>query len=279
MSSSRNGAVLAGILIRMALATPMPAHGIQELTGEPVHLRVLQAAFPSARVSRSTAAPFDMSIKPDCCKEFPLDDTLKNERPYEVVAPASKFEEDPASDVAEPEKGLSNRRVVRLKVYEVHRQNGGASFLVSILNYGFLGAHPPNCCQSIGLVLLLPVSGDRVLDRFDEMPHAFRMFTSIRFLDVDGSGMEKLLISTDYSSPGEVGITFRVLDVFRERIHLLLDIPLASSWPQKYVLTLNESETIAAYGKHFHFAKKTYAEKGFALNPPAVTHVSYLVKQ
>lgn len=273
------GVVLAWIGLTFVLAAPVPANGIQELTGEQVHLRVLHAAFPNATIPRSTAAPFDMSIKPECCKEFPFDDALKNERPYEVVAPASRFEEDPASDVAEPEKGLSNRRLVRLKIYEVHGKSGGAAFLVSILNYRFLGANPPDCCQSIGRVLVLPLSGDRVLDSFDEMPHAFRMFTSIRFLDVDGSGMEKLLISTDYSSPGEVGITFMVLDLFHERTRLLLDIPLASSWPEKYLLTLNDSETISAHGKQFLFAKRVFTEGGGALTPPAMTHVSYSVKQ
>ncbi len=112
------------ILIALLVVASVPGRSAQLLTSERLRLRVLQTAFPRARISRSTGPLEDLSLNLECCKELPLRDAFREEHLYEIVAPATKAEQDPASDVAEPEHPLSTRRLVRLQVYRRHSQNG-----------------------------------------------------------------------------------------------------------------------------------------------------------
>ena len=219
---------------------------------------MLRTVFPGATISLSTGPLEDLSLNLECCKELPLNDAFKNEHLYEIVAPATKTEEDQASDVAEPEKPLSTKRLVRLQVYQQRFQDGRDPFLVAIVNYWFRPANPPNCCQSIGKVLLLSANSDRVVDSFENMPHAFRMFTSVEFIDVDNSGIEKLFLAADYSSPGEVGINLKVFDLFGLKIQPVLEIGSASSWPEEFVLAFDRKKTMVAKGRRFWFTKTVY---------------------
>ena len=70
-----------------------------------------------------------MAIQPECCKEFPLEDALKNELSYEAVAPVCKFEENPVQQATRPTQGFM-RSTDKMAVHP----------WVSILNYGFPGA-------------------------------------------------------------------------------------------------------------------------------------------
>jgi len=257
------------------VASSIPAHSAELLTNEGIRLRVLQTVFPGAAISVSTGPLEDLSLKLDCCKELPLNDAFKDEHLYEIVAPATKAEEDPAGDVAEPEKPLSTTRLVRLQVYRQRSQDGREPLLVAIVNYWFRPANPPNCCQAIGKVLLLSANGDRLLDSFDNMPNAFTMFTSITFLDIDGGGLEKLFLAADYSSPGEVGINLKVFDVSGLKIRPLLAIASASSWREKSVLAFDQQETMAAKGKRFWFTKTVYDRNGTELQQPVITNISF----
>jgi len=135
--------------------------------------------------------------------------------------------------------------------------------------------NPPNCCQAIGRVLLLSANGERVVDSFDAMPHAFRMFTSVEFVDVGDSGMEKLFLAADYSSPGEIGINLKVFDVSGLKIRPVLEIGSASSWPEEYSLTFDQKETMAAKGKRFWFTKTVYAITEPNFSKPVITKISF----
>jgi len=265
------------ILMAFLAVASVPARSAELLTNQAIRLRVLQTTFPGATISRSTGPLEDLSLNLDCCKELPLNDAFKDDHLYEIVAPPTKAEADPASDVTEPEKPLSTKRLVRLQVYRQGSQDGHKPLLVAIVNYWFRPANPPNCCQAIGKVLLLSAHGDRVLDSFDNMPNAFTMFTSIKFLDVDNSGIEKLFLAADYSSPGDVGINLKVFDVSGLKIRPVLEIGSASSWPEKYSLTFDQMETVAAKGKRFWFTKIVYGPNGTELLKPVISKVSFSV--
>jgi hypothetical protein len=68
-------------------------------------------------------------------------------------------------------------------------------------------------------VLLVSNAADHIFDKFDKMPYAFSEFTSIRFLDVNGSGVEKLMIGADFSFLGPaVGVDSAVFDLADHRL-------------------------------------------------------------
>jgi len=123
------------LLMALLVVASIPARSAELQTNEGIKLRVLRTAFPGATISRSTSPLEDLSLKLECCKELPLNDAFKDEHLYEIVAPATKAEEDPASDVNEPEKPLSTKRLVRLQVYRLRSQDAGDPLFVAIVNY------------------------------------------------------------------------------------------------------------------------------------------------
>jgi len=157
----------------------------------------------------------------------------------------------------------------------------GGQLLVAVLIYLFSMANPPHCCRAIGKVLLLSATGDRILDVLDKVPYAFTMFTSVRFLQVDETGSEKLMIGADFAYVATIGVSSAVLDVLGQKLTPLISattmIQNEGEEPDVHTLTLDERQTLAAKGKRYYFVKKAYVDKGKVLRTPVTSNESYPV--
>jgi len=258
------------------------ASGAELVTDHDTRLRVLSLVFPNARISDAA--------KPKDDQPFSVTDPLEHlvislksgfEHYYEVVGPVAKEEEEPASDITDLNKGFSDKRQVRMEVYRWKAPKGGEAVLVAVLDYLFMGANPARCCRAIGKVFLLSSAADRLLDSFDKMPYAFTTFTSVQFIDLDGSGAEKLLISADTSGAAYLGVKSALFDLAKRRLTLLVSLDTLVFYEAElekvaiHTLTLDERQTIRSKGKRIFFVKETFAAKGKLFSKPLKSRVSF----
>jgi len=128
---------------------------------------------------------------------------------------------------------------------------------------------------------LLSNTADRILDAFDKVPNEFTMFTAVKFLDVDGTGAEKLMIGADTAGAGFIGVDSAVFDVSKQKLTPLLSVATMVLYKAEienidiHTLTLDERQTIRSGGKRFVFIKKTFAEKRKISSKPLTRRVSF----
>ncbi len=103
-----------------------------------------------------------------------------------------------------------------MELYSWKSSGADENLLIAVLGYSYATANPARCRRALAKVLLLSNAADRILDSFDKMPNAFTMFTSIKFLDVDGSGAEKMMIGADTAGAGFIGVNSGVFGVSSE---------------------------------------------------------------
>jgi hypothetical protein len=255
------------------------------VTDEAIRLRVLHLAFPNARISVLPVQPDEKpySVTDPLGRVIALvKNGLQCDHEYDVVGPLAKNEEQLASDITHPEHSASDKRQLRMQLYH-WRVEDGEPLLVAVLSYSFPDANPPRCCRAEGRILLLSSTADRILSALDKVPYAFTMFTSIRFLDVQGTGAEQMMIAADFSGVGTIGIDSVVFIVSDERLKPLISLTtmLLSETDTEnldiHTLTLDDHQTLLAQGKRFVFTKKKYAEKGKIFRKPVTSKVSYPV--
>jgi hypothetical protein len=170
-----------------------------------------------------------------------------------------------------------------MQVYRRKPTREGEAILVAVLSYSFPDANPARCCRAIGKVLLISNTEDRLLDKFDKVPCAFTMFTSVRFLDIDGSGAEKLMVDADTSGVASIGVSSAVFDLSNYNLNSILSIDTMVFYEADledldiHTLALDERQTVHSQGRWFFFVKKTFAEKAKLFAKPHSTSVSYSV--
>jgi len=202
-------------------------------------------------------------------------DGIRPDHEYDIVGPLAKSEQLAASDIRGSNRPPSDKRQVEMQLN--HWRTAEGEFLVAVLRYSILGANPPRCCLSIGQVLLLSNRGDRILDVFEKAPHAFTTFTSVRFIRVDNTNAERLMISADFSGAGTTGISSIVFDVSHQKLMPLIAVTTMILYQDEYVYTqsLDVKRTKLAAGKRYYFVKRSYAEDAKVLQPVVKSIRSY----
>jgi hypothetical protein len=272
-------------LLTMLLVTASTANSAEIVTDEATRMGVLRLVFPNARISAVSGPPN--------IESFSVTDPLGHlvislrsgfQHEYAVVGPVAKEEEEPASDITRfPEHWMSDKRRVLMEVFRWKPPRDGEPLLVAVLSYSFPTANPARCCRAKGKVILLSTAADRILDRIEKVPYAFTTFTSVRFLDMDGSGAEKLMIGADTSGMGSIGVDSAVFDLSNRKLDPLLAVNTLVFYEADiedldiHTLTLDEPQTIRSSGKRFFFVKKTFAEKAKLFAKPPTSQMSYPV--
>lgn len=250
--------------------------GAELLTDEQTRMQALRLMFPSARVSDTLTKPADGSYNNLIGSEkLPLIDALRDERQYRVTAPAESDERDEAGDVAEPDKPLSDTRLVRLRLYRLRASAVREHLVLAIMSYSFADVNPPRCCRVIGRIALLSAELTSVLDTIRNMPYAFTIFTVIRFFDANGDGTEDFIVSADFSGAATVGIDTAIFDVKSRKLKPIMWLTTAVSYQledaEMFTMTIDEKRTRAAKGKRYYFLKQTYIEKGRSFSRPRLS--------
>ncbi len=158
--------------------------------------------------------------------------------------------------------------------------SAGQMYVVAILSYTFANANPPRCCTTLGKVLLMSESANRILDVLAKTPYAFTTFTSIRFIHTNATVSEKLMIGYDYSGVGSVGISSIVLDADGGKLKPLIDVDTMVLYEAElenanvHTLTFDERRTVGARSQRLFFIKKSYVANGKIFKTPMVRTVS-----
>jgi len=258
--------------------------GAEIVTDEPLRLQVLRTEFPKATIStghRAEKRPQE-SLAPEMQPLWDvMKDALVNETEYQVVGPAEKGEEGPAGNVISSNgQRFSDKRRVRLLLYQWRSKSDSSTSLLAVLNYSFPEAIPARCCRAIGKVLLLSPSGDHVLAKVDQMPNAFTTFTAVKFLDAGNTGNEKLLIGVDFAGAGTVGMNSAVFDLSNQKLTTLgwlttaVYFGLEKEEEVMFTTTLDEQRTRLSKENRVWFVKKTYIEKGKHFPKPITSNTS-----
>ncbi len=237
-------------------------------------------SFPGARVTVSPAmADIPSAVKDPLNRTVAtVSDALGKSPVYDVIAPATQEEKATASDVRKVNGPLSSHRRVRMLVY-----HWGQS-IVAVLAYTFADSNPPRCCRTMGRVLLLSPSADRILDTFGRVPYAFTTFTELRFLPAAANAAERLILSADYSGVSALGVKSMVLDASSGRLRAVFLTDTLVSYEAElesadiHVLRLAEAPTLSSGGKRFYFSQTVYVEQGKVLPAPRTTLVSYPIE-
>jgi len=275
-------AVAAVLIFDIALA-----HAAEPVLDEASRLQALRLAFPGARISAvpaKTNEEIGPVTDPIGRVVAEMQNALGPEPEYEVIGPIATAEEAAATDIRPAkEQWASDKRRLRMRLYRWNRTDDQQSPLhLAVLNYTFTDVIAARCCHAMGRLVLLSSAVDRVLDSFEVKPHAFSIFTSIRFIDV-GSRGEKLMIGADYSGVSSIGVQSVVFEILNNKVNPILSVDTIVLYEAElkkadvHTLTFDGHRTLLENGEQFFFVKETYVENGNVLDKPLTTTVSFPV--
>ena len=189
---------------------------------------------------------------------------LTYQHEYSVVGPVTEKEEAAAVvTVNRPQQqSYADERRMRMLLYRWQATRDQKPFLLAVLYYTFPNAHPSLCCWAVGRVVLLADEADRILDSFDATPHSFSKFTGIRFVKVNASNAEELMIGADCHYVGGMSVRSIVFDVADHKLKPLLSVDtivladLYTDNEEIHTLTLGERRTRLVNGTRFFSSGK-----------------------
>jgi hypothetical protein len=223
---------------------------------------ILQAIFPAMEVVATTRH------RPPASPRYP--DAFANEAIYQVNGPATNEVEHCAS------AALSKSREVQLQVFPWPRTR---TDLVAVVQYRFIGASPAGACWSIGLVLHLSRRGQafEVLERQLMEPMHHSLFAGIRLLDLNGDGVEELVVEPDAGGAGSIGTSMLVFDLSGRRLRPILETQsrLEYMTTDRYSQELDVARSVAQEGRSVCFELTVFAKNEKVYARPHVSHECY----
>jgi hypothetical protein len=222
---------------------------------------VLQAIFPPMEVVATTRH------RPDSLR-YP--DAFANETIYQVNGPAINEIERCASG------GLSKSREVQLQVLPWPRTRAD---LVAVVQYRFIGASPAGACWSIGLVLHISRRGQafEVLERQLMEPMHHSMFAGVRLLDLNGDGVEELVVEPDAGGTGTFMTSMLLFDLSGRRLRPILETQSRLEYltTDRYSQDLDVERSVAQEGRSVCFELTVFAKNEKVYAEPHVSHECY----
>jgi hypothetical protein len=251
-------------------------HSAEVVADQSTHKQILSTLFPNAKIEsqRGVLSRHRSSSKPPGSQlDFP--DALAEEPVYRVRGQGQDDDERCASENMGT-GAFSDVRDLRMKVWRWPGFKDRSHFLV-LVHYSFVGAAPAGSCWSVARLLHLKRSESGFetvgLERLNLMHHSG--FQLARSVDLDGDGIDELVIEVDWGGAGMVGSTLKVFDLQGGRLNLWLDLPSrlfeSSEEIQQYVQVLDIQRTRRERAAQFCFKKTVFAAGDHWLPKPEVT--------
>lgn len=227
---------------------------------------VLQAIFPSMEVVATTRHRPESKWS----RTLNYPDAFADEPIYQVNGPAGNEIERCASGRS------STSREVQAQVFPWPRTRAD---LLAVVQYRFIGASPDGSCWSIGLLVHLSRRGQafEVLERHLVEPMHHSMFTGVRFLDLNGDGVEELVVEPDAGGAGTFMTTMLVFDLSGRRLRPILETQsrLAYMTSDQYSQELDVARSVAQEGRSVCFELTVLAKNEHVFSKPRVSHECY----
>ena len=200
-------------------------------------------------------------------------DAMVTEPVYRVTGTATDRVERCASENLAT-GSYSQVRSVQLKLF--HWPNDKPGGMLAVLQYGFSGAGPALSCASIGLLAhIAPERRVGAMYLLETMHHW--SLQKVELIDLTGSGLEKLVIESDFGGAGSVGGTLQVFDLSYGRFEELLNTASRIQYMDEegFTQSLDYDRTLRLNGRHFCCAKTTLFEHGKWFRTSRVTYPCY----
>lgn len=261
---------------------PLALYPAAPIAEEGLRSEVLRAAFPKMAVQLVDGRSINESWRPsDRRREFFFPDVLATDKVYRVSGPPGRDIERCASENIETET-FSKTRELRMRLYLWPGAADSGSEVLAILQYKFLKAVPPGSCLSIARLLHLRKreSAWRVTGAFlmDTTHHT--SLNGIDLVDLDGDGIDELVIESNSGGGGMLGSDFVVFSLKEGGFRQWLNVPSRlHQWIEKedeYVQVLDVPRTVSQGAKRFCFTKTVFAADGQWLQRPSSTRPCYL---
>lgn len=243
----------------LTLSLGLALQAAQPIRDESVRRQVLTAVFPSMQIS-TVSGRLRPSNKPKPGVLIFFPDALGGEHVYRITGPPSgETERCAAEDMASSAFKQSNIRELSFVLHRWPRRPD----LLAIVQYRFVGANPGGSCWSIGRLLHLTTSGDsgwRVVEEleFDTQHHSG--FERIELADLDGNGVDELLLESDWGGAAIVGSNLHIFSLqdgrFERWLHTTARV---QGIEESSIQMLDIPQTKATNGKLFCFSKTDFA--------------------
>jgi hypothetical protein len=254
-------------LTALVLCLAGSAHGFSApIVDEALRLEALQSVFPGMQISVNQARDAGKKSAPDA---------LRGQTIYRIVGKAANKAEECASSNLIADK-YSTTRDLRFELFRWPEPQGG---LLAILQYEFAGANPPMSCPSLGLLVHLARAGAtwKLNDEYllETVHHS--SLRAIRMLDLNGDGIDELVVESDLGGAGSGAINLKVFDLQHAYFNELLSTESMLRYmdEQGFDQSLDPKRTLKSAGKRFCFEKKMLFENGAWFKTPRITHPCY----
>jgi hypothetical protein len=201
-------------------------------------------------------------------------DALAKEKIYRVTnAPANEIERCAAAG-----KPLGQREV-RFRLYGWPGRN--VSELVGVFQYAFTGREPDWSCASVGLIVRLVRTGEKleVTERFLLDAQKHESLHNVQLVDINGDGSQELIVESDFGEPQSNGSTILIFDLSQGRLDQVLEhasrMVSTVMGEEVYKQDLDVSRTLRMKGEQFCFTRTVYGEEGKWFPSPKVTRPCY----
>jgi hypothetical protein len=231
----------------------------------------LQAIFPGMDVVETTRHHPDS--KQTGTLTYP--DAFANETIYQVNGPATNEIERCASEDM-PKGQFSKSREVQLQVLPWPRTRAD---LLAVVQYRFIGAAPAGACWSIGLLVHLSRRGPgyEVLERHLVEPMHHSLFAGVRLVDVNGDGVEELVVEPNMGGAGTIGTSLLVFDLSGRRFRQILQTQSRLEYltSDRYSQELEVTRSVEQEGRSVCFELTLFAKNDKVYPKPRVSHECY----
>jgi hypothetical protein len=237
---------------------------------------ILQAVFPAMEVVATTRHRSD--LKPSSSLHYT--DAFANEPIYQVNGLAiNEVERCASEDLSKrrfSESWFSKSREVQLQIFPWPRTRAD---LAAVVQYRFIGASPAGSCWSIGLVLHISRRGQsfEVLERQLMEPMHHSLFATVRLVDLNGDGVEELVVEPDAGGVGSYGTSMLIFDLSGRRLRPILETQsrLEYMTSDRYLQELDVERTLAQEGQSVCFELTVFAKDEKIYSKPHVSHECY----
>ncbi len=250
----------------------------QPVSDDALRLAALQTIFPKMQILLEQGKKIDQSwpTKPRA-GELYFPDAFADEAVYSIIGKARNKAEDWASEDIVTQR-FSKIRQVRFKLFVWPREVDTG--LLAVLQYDFPGSSPPRSCPTVGLLLHLVKSGPgwTVKDKYLLETVHHDSVQNVQLLDLTGSGVDELIVESNWGGAGMVASSFQVFDLSRGRFEEIVDTESQmqdNMTGDRYIQVIDIDRTLQSLGRRFCFSKTTFFEAENRFRPPRLTHPCY----
>lgn len=242
----------------------------QRIDEDSARLEILQTVFPGMQIVAENRAPVPKQRRQDLL-DFP--DAMAGQIVYRVTGAASGSAENCASEDAATLRH-SQVRKVQIVAYRWPKQPG----VLAVLQYQFPDISPAGACWSVArMVRISEEVPRRVLETREIAVQHHSDFSRIELKDLNGDGVDELLVEFDWGGAGTTGSSLQILDLEQGHFEPWIEIPTrqAGGIGEIFTQVLDLRRTRASRASQLCFTRTGLGADGELYRVPRISKPCY----